>query len=170
MTMIFERNPAGPLSLGLPASVSVSITTRHTRCKAAPGGNHGERSIRQLLDRSSAVALSHRRACTRWKTAPPAGWLSAQSRQTPRATDSWRVRRRRAREGCGGRWQNVLSACHRGEPTPLLAGINTLRSWKETEIWALAQWNHLHVRPVHPYKAQVCWVCIISTKLITLKL
>lgn len=79
-------------------------------------------------ERGSVFGLSRRRACTRWKTAPRAGWLFAPSRPTPTATASWRLRE--ARRGCGGTWRNVLSACRRGEPAQPWAGKGTLQSWK----------------------------------------
>lgn len=39
-------------------------------------------------ERGSVSAPARRKACKRWKTGPPAGWLSAPSRPTPTATES----------------------------------------------------------------------------------
>lgn len=78
----------------------------------------------------SVFSLARRRACKRWKTRPRAGWLFEQSRRTPKATESWRVKSCEARKGYGGMWRNVLSACHRGEPAQLWAGKDTLLNWK----------------------------------------
>lgn len=78
---------------------------------------------------SSVVSPSRRRACKRWRTGPRAGWLCGQSRQTPTATGSCRATSWGATVGCGGMWQNVPSACRRGEPARRWAGRGTLRSW-----------------------------------------
>lgn len=83
---------------------------------------------------SSAVSPARRRACTRWRTGPRAGWLYGQSRQTPRATGSCGATSRGVTEGCGGRWQNVPSACRRGEPARPWAGRGTRRSWKVMRV------------------------------------
>lgn len=77
-------------------------------------------------ERGPASGLSRRRACRRWTTAPPVGWLFEQSRRTPRATGSWRVRRGGPSRGCGGTSRSVPSACRRGAPARPWAGKSTL--------------------------------------------
>lgn len=82
----------------------------------------------------SVLALSRRRACKHWKTAPPADWLFVPSRLTPKATESCRVTSCEVMKGNGGTWRNVLSACRRGEPARPWAGKDTLKNCKETDI------------------------------------
>lgn len=80
-------------------------------------------------ERGSVFAPSRRKACKRWKTGPPAGWLFAPSRPTPKATESWR--QDEAGKGYVGMWRNVLSACHRGEPAQPWAGTDTVKGCKK---------------------------------------
>lgn len=80
-------------------------------------------------ERGSVFAPSRRKACKRWKTGPPAGWLFALSRPTPKATESWK--QGEAGKGYVGMWQNVLSACRHGEPAQPWAGTDTVKGCKK---------------------------------------
>lgn len=77
----------------------------------------------------AVFAPSRRKACKHWKTGPPAGWLFAPSRPTPKATESWR--QGEAGKGYAGMWQSVLSACRRGELAQLRAGTDTAEGCKK---------------------------------------
>lgn len=85
--------------------------------------------ILQCAKQGSVFAPARRKACKRWKTGPRAGWLFAPSRPTPKATENWR--RGEAGKGYGGTWQNVLSACRRGEPARLWAGTDAEKGCKK---------------------------------------
>lgn len=98
-------------------------------CGKAVGPLAQPQVILLCAERGLVFAPSRRKACKRWKTGPPAGWLFAPSHQTPKATESWR--QVEAGKGYVGTWQNVLSACRRGEPAQPWAGTDTAKGCKK---------------------------------------
>lgn len=100
---------------------------------AGSGSNVGDHSLLVILlrtARGSVFEPSQRKACNRWKTEPLVGWLFAPSRPTPKATESWRQGEVGRGEGHVDTWQNVLSACRRGEPAQPWAGTDTVKGCK----------------------------------------
>lgn len=138
-----EENLASPYSLGFgsssswtqnekvtlisPSSALIVQSEYHNRWE--PREPHRCWFILLCAKPGSVFALARRKACTRWKTGPRAGWPFAPSRPTPKATEDWR--RGEAGKGYGGTWRNVLSARRRGEPARLWAGTDTGKGCKK---------------------------------------
>lgn len=123
-------------------------------------------------ERGSVFAPSRRKACKRWKTGPPAGWLFAPSRPTPKATESWR--QGEAGKGYVGTWRNVLSACRHGEPAQPWVGTDTAKGckkqrhqkkkWSSSSFYFQVEFAKIKaLRQLSPFRA--VYVCMCDSML-----
>lgn len=130
-----DLEPINGLFISLP-SAEQNIPCVNPRASVSPTCHLAEVLVILLCaERGSVFAPSRRKACKRWKTGPPAGWLFAPSRPTPKATESWK--QGEAGKGYVGTSRNVLSACRRGEPAQPWAGTDTVEGCSHRRGWAV---------------------------------